>query len=198
MLEATGRVEVVAEVADGLTAIAAIKRERPDLALLDLAMPHSNGIEVFAEARRWSPETRFVVFTGTATPGALAAMVGSGVHGVFLKTGDPAELTGALPRIMAGQQVIGRRAAEIVATMKAAVALSARELQVIQAVARGATNAEIAAALGISAKTVDNHRTNLMRKLGVHSTAELVMAGVRLGILDASSAASEPDPQEDA
>ncbi len=188
MLEGSGRIEVVATAAEGLGAIVAIKREKPDIALLDLAMPNANGIEVFIEAKRWSPETRYVVFTGQVTGGAVAALVEAGVHGVFLKTGDPGELVAALPRIMAGQQVVSDGAKALMQKENAFEQPTARELQVLQAIARGGTNAAVAGALGISAKTVDNHRTNLMRKFGAHSTAELVMAGVRLGLLDPSAA----------
>ena len=185
MLEASGRVTVVAAVADGMAAIAAINREKPDLALLDLSMPHANGIEVFAEARRWSPETRFVLFTGQIGGAAAAALAEAGVGGLFLKAGDPGDLIAALPRIMTGRQVIAPAVAALIAEAEAAEALTARELQLLHGVARGATNGAIADSLGISVKTVDKHRTNLMRKLGAHSTAELVMTGVRLGLIDA-------------
>ncbi|MGG7565087.1 response regulator [Rhodovulum sp. DZ06] len=185
MLEASGRVEVVATAADGLAAIAAVSREKPDLAILDLAMPHANGMEAYLEARRWSPGTRFVLFSGALTPAAAAALAEEGVSGLFLKTGDPEELIRALPRIMQGGQVFSAAAQGLLEQAAAAEGLTARELQMLQAVARGATNAQAAETLGISPKTVDKHRTNLMRKLGAHSTAELVMTGVRLGLLQA-------------
>lgn len=183
MLEASGKVAVVATAADGLAAIAAVSREKPDLAILDLAMPHANGMEAYLEARRWSPDTRFVLFSGALTPAAAAALAEEGVSGLFLKTGDPEELIRALPRIMMGGQVFSAAAQGLMEQAAAAEGLTARELQMLQAVARGATNAQAAETLGISPKTVDKHRTNLMRKLGAHSTAELVMTGVRLGLL---------------
>lgn len=138
--------------------LGAINREKPDLALLDLSMPHANGIEVFTEARRWSPDTKFVLFTGQIAGAAAAAMAGAGVGGVFLKTGDPGDLIAALPRIMAGRQVIAPAVQALI---------------------------DAAEALRISAKTLDKHRTNLMRKLGAHSTAGLAMTAVRLGLIDA-------------
>lgn len=183
MLEGTGRIEVVAAVSDGLAAIAAIHRHRPDLAILDLSMPHANGMEAFLEARRWSPDTRFVLFTGMIAPAAAAALVDAKVGGLFLKSEPPEALVAALPKVMAGRQALSPGAEALLAAARAAEGLTARELQILQAVARGATNAEAAESLGISGKTVDKHRTNLMRKLGAHSTAELVMTGVRLGLL---------------
>jgi DNA-binding NarL/FixJ family response regulator len=86
---------------------------------------------------------------------------------------------------MTRRQVIAPAVADLIAAAEAAEALTARELQLLHGVARGATNAAIAETLGISAKTVDKHRTDLMRKLGAHSTADLVMTGVRLGLIDA-------------
>ena len=182
-LEARAGFEVVATAADGFSAIAAVKAHRPDLAVLDLAMPQAGGAEAFAEGRRWSPETRFVILTGSAMDGQIARLVEAGVGGVFLKSGDLAQMLDALPAIMAGGQRLG---AEVAARVEAAraPALSPRELQVLQAIAAGLTNAQIGARLAISAKTVDNHRTALMRKLGVHSTASLVMRAVRLRLVD--------------
>ncbi|MEM9197611.1 MAG: response regulator transcription factor [Pseudomonadota bacterium] len=173
---------VAAEATNGLSAIAAIKRHRPQLALIDLHLPRANGIEVHAEARRWSPDTRFVVLTGSATQGMLAELLCTGVHGLFLKSGAPAELSAALPRIIAGETVISAAVREAVAPAEAA-GLTRRELQVLQAIGGGASSAQISRNLGISAKTVENHRASMMRKLQVHSTASLIMSAIRRGLL---------------
>ncbi|MEM9048179.1 MAG: response regulator transcription factor [Pseudomonadota bacterium] len=175
-------ISVAAEVQDGLAAIAAIKREQPDLALIDLQLPLANGAEVHAEARRWSPQTRFVMLTGSASPQMLAELLGTGLHGLFLKSGPPSELVEALPRILAGVPVVGRAVAQIVADAESA-GLTRRELQVLQEISSGATGLQISQHLGISAKTVENHRASLMRKLQVHSTASLIMSAVRRGLL---------------
>lgn len=196
MLEASGRVAVVATVSDGLAAIAAVNREKPDLAVFDLSMPLAGGMEAYLEARRWSPDTRFVIFSGHLSPAAAATLAGAGVNGLFLKSGDPAELIRALPRIMQGGQVLSEAAERLVEEAAAAEGLTARELQMLQAVSRGATNAQAAETLGISVKTVDKHRTNLMRKLGAHSTAELVMTGVRLGLLNTEGDGAGPGPRD--
>ena len=197
MLEGSGRIEVVAAVSDGLAAISAVSRFKPDLAVFDLSMPMANGMEAYLEARRWSPDTKFVLFSGHLSPAAAATLAEAGVHGLFLKTGDPEELISALPRIMQGAQILSPGATRLVSDAQAADGLTARELQMLQAVARGATNAQAAETLGISAKTVDKHRTNLMRKLGAHSTAELVMTGVRLGLLQADGTEEPRDDDDD-
>lgn len=175
-------IAVAAEATDGLGAIAAIKRHQPQLALIDLHLPRANGVEVHAEARRWSPDTRFVVLTGSATPDMLAELLCTGVHGLFLKSGAPAELSAALPRIIAGETVIAAAVQKTTGAAEA-VGLTRRELQVLQEIGSGASGTQISQNLGISAKTVENHRASMMRKLQVHSTASLIMSAIRRGLL---------------
>jgi two-component system, NarL family, invasion response regulator UvrY len=177
-----GMVEVVAVVHDGLSAIAEIRHHQPDLALVDLNLPLAHGTQVHAEARRWSPATRFVVLTGSATPGLLAEIVETGVHGLFLKSGPPDELAAAVPRMLAGETVLGMGVAEALAQAEA-TGLTRRELQILQEIAAGSSSQRISERLGISAKTVENHRASLMRKLEVHSTASLIMAAIRRGLV---------------
>lgn len=147
-------------------------------------MPGANGLEVFLEARRWAPATRFVMLTGTVTGATLRGLVEAGLHGVLLKDGSEAEIVDAVRRVAAGETVIGASARRLMAGEAAAPELTERELAVLQAVARGHSNASAAALLGVSPKTVDSHRTSLMRKLGVHSTASLLLAAVRAGLVD--------------
>lgn len=184
LLAEIGGFEIVAEVGNGLEAISAIKRLQPDLAILDIKMPHSNGAEVFVEARRWSPGTRIVILTGISAAAMFRELVEAGVDGLFLKTGAARELAEALPRIMAGTPTIGAAAAALIRDSSASMRLTRRELQVLQAIARGESNPAIAARLGISPKTVDSHRTSLLAKLEVHSTAALVARALREGLLD--------------
>ncbi|WP_119421924.1 response regulator [Desertibaculum subflavum] len=178
---------VVGEATNGLEAISAARRLRPTLLLLDYAMPLAQGYEVFVEVRRWSPATKVIVFTGVTAQATMTSLVSHGVDGLFLKRGDAAELVSAVPRILAGEQVLSPEVAAAVAQGNGAEPPTRREMQVLALVARGMTNAEIAVQLGISAKTVDNHRTNLMRKLAVHSTAELLAYALREGYLDTST-----------
>lgn len=105
--------------------------------------------------------------------------------GFFLKRDDPSALADALPGILSGQQIISPEAADVLDKVEMTTALTARERQVLSLVARGFANREVAERLGVSAKTVDNHRTNLMRKIGTHSLAELLSYALREGLLDA-------------
>src|SRR5690606_5123704 len=101
MIEDEG-IEVVAEAANGIETIAALRQHRPQLLLLDVQMPFAGGAEVALEARRWSPETRIVVLTGITAPGKLAELVELGVDGLFPKASDNSGLYAALPRILRG------------------------------------------------------------------------------------------------
>ena len=181
LLEAIDGVEVVAEAGDGLSAIAQTKQLKPDLLLLDVTMPHAGGLAVLGEVLRWSPATRVAIVTGVSAHGTLAELRNCGAIGVLLKTASPAELDHGLRRIIAGESYVSPALSES-PLGHALAALTAREGQILSLVAQGRSAGEIATLLNISAKTVDNHRTNLMRKLDVHSAAELAALAVREGL----------------
>jgi DNA-binding NarL/FixJ family response regulator len=185
-LQAGGAIEICAIVGDGLAAIAAARLHRPDVALLDFAMPEADGLAVRAEIARWSPATRAVILTGNTAPDLLARIVASGVAGVFTK-GCPVEtvIDGVL-RVARGERVVSEAVTQVLRGAGAAAeqALTARELQVLQGIARGQTNGAIARSLGISPKTVDSHRTALMRKLEAGNAPALVLAAVRSGLIE--------------
>ena len=185
-IEAGEDFEVAAEAADGIQAIIQVKKHRPDLLVLDIAMPHSNGIEVIDEVHRWSPETKILVLTGLTTGGVLRQARQAGADGVFLKSDDIDALLGAARDIMAGWEVFSPRVREALDRPALGADLTPRERQVLQALARGDTIALIADRLGISANTADKHRTSIMRKLGVHSAGELMALAHREGLLEIS------------
>ena len=114
----------------------------------------------------------------------LAQMVAAGVDGVMLKDGSEAEIVEAVCQVRAGKTWIGASARRMLDSAQGTQALTDRELAVLQAIARGHSNVSAAALLGVSPKTVDSHRTNVMRKLGAHSTASLLLTAVRTGLLD--------------
>ncbi|OWV45327.1 RNA polymerase sigma factor, sigma-70 family [Mameliella alba] len=191
-LESPGLVEpagvkVVAEAADGLSAIAAIRQHRPSLLLLDVQMPLAGGLEVLIEARRWSPETRVVVLSGVTSPGKIGELVSCGVDGLFSKGEDNDELFGALPGILRGRRHVSEVFRRMLEEAPEVPDLSERERQVLNLVVTGRSNKEIAQILGISVKTVDRHRTNLMQKLDVHSVAQLIAYALREGLIAPTS-----------
>ena len=186
-LSAIENIEIVGSVTNGIDAIVEIRKARPHCAILDYNMPGANGLEVFLEAKRWSPETRFVLLTGSVTAQTMNALVEAGIQGLGLKDSTEAEIIELVRQVCAGKTVIGASARRLLKTSVEPVVLTDRELAVLQALARGHTNASAAEALGISPKTVDTHRTNLMRKFAVNSTASLVLSAVRSGLLDPDS-----------
>jgi len=183
-LAALDHVDIVGSAADGIQAIVEIRKTAPDCAILDYNMPGANGLEVFLESRRWSPATRFILLTGSTTPETLDMLVNSGIHGLCLKDASETEVVDIVRRVLDGATVVGASAARMMESPARALPLTDRELAVLQAIARGHTNASAAESLGISPKTIDSHRTSLMRKFSVSSTASLLVAAVRAGLLD--------------
>lgn len=183
-LAAVDNIDIVASVTNGIDAIVEIRKTTPDCAILDYNMPGANGLEVFLEAKRWSPATRFVVLTGSTTAETIDTLVRNGIHGVSLKDASETEVVDMVRKVLAGATVIGASAARLMSGPARALPLTDRELAVLQAIARGHTNASAAESLGISPKTIDSHRTSLMRKFSVSSTASLLVAAVRAGLLD--------------
>lgn len=184
ILEEISGVEIVGEAEDGIAAIALAKRLKPDLLILDVAMPHAGGLVVIGEIRRWSPATRVAVLTGIVRRVTLQQLHESGAAGLLLKSCTPRELEHGLRRIVAGEQYVAEDARALLGEKAPGVELTMRERQILSLAAQGKSNAEIAAVLNISPKTADNHRTNLMRKLDVHSAAGLMAVALREGLLD--------------
>lgn len=176
--------KVVAEAADGLTAVSVAKQFKPDLMTLDIAMPFAQGMAVYTEVMRWSPGTKVVVFTGVTSTGLLGELVKAGVKGLFTKRGDINEFERALPLIMRGGKVISSDANGILETGRETQTLTARERQILSLICDGQSTKMVAGTLSVSTKTVDNHRTNIMAKLGVKSLAELLAHALREGLLD--------------
>lgn len=178
------RFDVVAEAGNGLEAIQAVKSERPDLLLLDISMPQASGAEILADIRRWSPDTRVVVLTAVTSAGLLSSIVESGIDGLFSKASDNAELLKALPVIMQGGRHIESKLVDLIKNTAPKSDLTPRERQSLNMIVAGRTNAEIAEMMGISPKTAEKHRTNLMQKLGVHSIVELMAKALKEGLLE--------------
>lgn len=176
--------DVVAEAGDGLEAVAKVRAHKPTLLTLDIAMPYARGIEVFGEARRWSPDTKIIVFSGMTSTGLLRELADADADGIFLKRGDLEQFAKAVPRVLAGEKMISQDVMDILSQTDDAQDLTLRERQILSLVAQGHANKEIGERLGVSVKTVDNHRTNMMRKIGAHSVAELLAFALREGLLD--------------
>jgi DNA-binding NarL/FixJ family response regulator len=184
LLESIDGVRVVGEANNGVIAIALAKKYKPDLLVLDMSMPDADGLTVIGEVNRWSAATRIAVLTGIGSTGTLAQIVASGVAGLLLKSYDSERLEKAFRILVAGGDYVAEELRASLASGGVLGQLTMRERQILGLAAQGKSNAEIAALLHISAKTADNHRTNLMRKLDVHSAAELTALAAREQLLD--------------
>ncbi|MEL6915465.1 MAG: response regulator transcription factor [Pseudomonadota bacterium] len=169
--------EVLPPVMDGVAAVALARTSQPDIAILDYDMPGATGMEVMREIRRWSPKTKVVILTGRASPPLLATLKDVGADGLFLKSEEPDALRAGIASVLAGATVFPPLDVE------GKTSLSRREIQTLEGIAQGLTNPAIAEQLNISVKTVESHRSSLMRKLGVRSTASLIVSAVREGLI---------------
>ncbi|MDP5215777.1 response regulator transcription factor [Ruegeria sp. 2205SS24-7] len=182
-----GGLSVVAEAANGIESIAAVRVHRPHLLLLDVQMPLAGGTEVVLETRRWSPDTRIVVLTGISAIGKISELLDTGVDGLFSKATENAELYRALPLILRGGRHVSEYMLDLLEAAPDRVSLTDRERQTLNLIVAGRSNKEMAELLGISPKTVDRHRTNLMQKLQVHSVAQLIAFALQEGLIDPSA-----------
>lgn len=186
-LAAPDGVEVVAEVENGVEAIAQLRLHRPDLLFLDVSMPMAGGVEVLVEARRWSPETKVIVFTGITAIGRISELIQIGVDGLFSKSADSREMYAQIPVVLAGGRHVASTFEAALAEAPRPSSLTDRERQVLNLIVSGRSNKEIAEALGIALKTVDRHRTSLMQKVDAHSVAQLIAYALRENLIDPSS-----------
>jgi DNA-binding NarL/FixJ family response regulator len=177
-------VRVVAEAENGFDALAEVKRHKPDVLILDISMPLAGGAEVITDIKRWSPDTRIVILTGIDAPGLICSLLDAGVSGMFSKGAALDELYKQLPLILRGGKYIAETFVKMVERQSLNNSLTDREHQTLNMIIAGKTNREIAEIMSVSPKTVDKHRTSLMRKLDVHSIAELIAYALREGMID--------------
>ncbi len=192
LLDESGECEVVAEAADGMEAVEKAAELRPDVVVLDVSMPRLSGIEVVRRLREALPRTRILAVTAHDEEEYVLYMVKAGASGYLVKDSAASELLEAVRALHRGQGYFGPQAAKVLAeqyrhpdrkTEDPYGALTPREREVFHLVIEGRTTKEVAAVLGISVKTADNHRARVMDKLGLHNTAELVRYAARKGLL---------------
>jgi two-component system, NarL family, response regulator NreC len=188
LLEREGFV-VAGEAAEGRAAVELASAERPDIALLDINMPHFNGLNAALELARVCPSVKVMILTAHDEQQYVAEALRCGVKGYVLKDQGARDLVQAIRSVAGGALYLspGISSAAVQHRAEAPVSarLSVRERQVLQLVAEGDSTKKIAARLGISAKTVESHRCKLMRKLDIHETAGLVRYAIRSGLTPA-------------
>ena len=183
VIEAVPELHVVGKAFNGIDAISLIKRKQPDCALLDLSMPGANGLEVFQEAKLWAPKTRFAIITGISAATLFRNLYEAGIDGLFVKNTQPETITKGVLDICKGKRVISEDAMTAIKKAQENKKLTQREHEVLRALSQGLSNKEIARQFNVSPKTIDSHRTNLLRKMNVNSTAALLVSAMKTGIL---------------
>lgn len=186
LIESVPRYVCLGVVADGITAIAQCSAFEPDLLVLDVGLPGASGLEVLAEVRRSSKGTKVLVLTGQSTVGLLQATVSAKPEGIALKTASMDELRHGIAEVLSGTSWISEDVRHLLANAADVPDLTARELQILKLLVNGMSNRDIAERLSISPKTVENHRTRTMAKLGVHSRTELLNYALKNGLIDSA------------
>ena len=189
-------VDVVGDARDGVQAITQVGALQPDVVLMDVAMPGMNGIDATRVICEKYPQTRVLIVTQHDDRQYVVPLLQAGASGYILKRALGSDLITALRRAAKGEVYLDPAVSGVLvdelrhhagAPKTGAEALTPREREILQHIVAGQTNAQIAAALFLSIKTVEWHRANLMNKLGVHSGSELVLRALRLGLVEDSS-----------
>ena len=189
LLESEPGCSVIGEAANGSEAVAKAVELRPDVALLDVDMPELNGMEVTRRIREALPQTEVLALSVHDSEHVARQMIACGARGYLVKSDAGSELIAALEAVVRHKPFVSPRISPAhgfasTATAPAIADLTARERETAQLLAEGLSNKEIASRLDISVKTAETHRTNVMRKIGAHSLADVVRYAIRNGIVE--------------
>jgi len=184
VLEGEDDLQLVAEAADGDEAVAAFRRHRPDVTLMDLQMPRCGGVDAIIAIRAEFPDARIIVLTTYAGDVQALRALQAGAQGYLLKSSLRKELVDTVRGAMAGRRRIAAEVAGEIAAHAGDTPLSAREIEILRGVAAGNSNKIVAAQLGISEETVKAHMKSILAKLGANDRTHAVTIGLRRGIFD--------------
>ena len=182
--------EVCGETADGREAVTKCLQLRPDLLILDICMPNLNGLDAARQILKHIPDQKILVLTNVESEQVIRACMEAGVRGWVFKSDSTEELIAAIEQLQQNRSSFSARISNLILygylkphsdnqTVTIPAGLSAREREVVQLVSEGKTSKEIAQVLGVSVKTTETHRSNVMLKLRLHSTVDLVMYAIR-------------------
>ena len=189
LLEGLPDVEVVAEAANGRDALAAVAAHRPDVALIDIAMPELNGLEAAARMVKEAPGTRVVILSMHSGESYVAQALKVGVSGYVLKDAFSDELPVLLRSVMRGETYLSPGISkQVVDALRArldepAEILTSRQREILQLLAEGKTTKGIAHLLGVSVKTIETHRAQIMDRLDIRDVPGLVKYAIRIGLI---------------
>ena len=186
--------EVIAEAGDGREAVRLVEQYKPDVAIIDVAMPLLNGVEATRQITKRAPGTRVLVLSMHADEAYVTRILQAGATGYLLKDSADVDLLKAVSEAAQGRSFFSPAIARVMlddyvrqladrGVTDRYEALSEREREIFQLVAEAKTNKEIAALLNVSPSTVETHRAHIMEKLDLHSAAEIVLYAVRRGVI---------------
>jgi DNA-binding NarL/FixJ family response regulator len=194
LLESEPGVVVVGEAADGLEALRLATETVPDILILDVAMPKMNGIEVASRVQKLEGAPRVIILSMHTDESYIIRALAAGARGYLLKEATDEDLIPAIRSVMSGKPFFSPAVAAVLmedyvrqlqsrGLTDSYHLLTDRERQVLQLLAEGRSNKEVATLLDLGVSTVETHRANLMQKLNLHNTAEIVLYAVRKGII---------------
>lgn len=197
LLKASGKVEILGEAENGKEAVEKCRELSPDVAILDAMMPEMSGLEATKAIKEEMPGIRILILTGYEDEAYLYQIMQAGATGYVLKTADGEELDEAIQIVAGGEQYFSAAISKLMVkgyvrraqkpgdkSGKGLSDLTKREREVLKLIAEGLTNQQISDKLFISPRTVDTHRTNLIRKLDIHDLALLVRFAIEHGLVD--------------
>ena len=182
LLEDEAGINVVGEASDGAEAVLLAGQLRPDVVVMDYAIPLQNGALAARAIREKAPSTKILMLSMHAEPSYVANSREAGASGYLLKNAIDLELVDFIRRVMTEDWVADPRLDQAAFGSNANRCLSKRELEVLQHIVAGASNKEIARRLGLSVNTINVHRANIMEALNIRNTAELVVYAIRHGL----------------
>ena len=198
MLELEADFEIVGEAQDGRQAVALIQKLRPEVVLMDIAMPLLNGLEATRQVLKAVPTTKIIILSAHSDDAYVKNAIESGAMGFLLKQTSAQDVCRAIREVQKGKTFfspsISKRQDRLNpqapdrtgALKKKAAQLTSREMEVLQLIAEGKANKETASELGIGIKTVEKHREHLMEKLDIHDTAGLTRYAISAGVIESS------------
>jgi DNA-binding NarL/FixJ family response regulator len=176
--------KVVGEASNGVEAIQMANELKPQVVVMDLSMPQLDGVQATKEIVKSLPETQVLILSMHSDDNYVRNALDAGARGYLLKSAIDVDLVGAIKEVSEGKRYIGSGLKYVAHEQEDELhRLTAREKQVLQLIAQGRSNKEIAALLELSVNTVSVHRANLMEKMNIHRTAELVLFAIRKGLV---------------
>jgi len=198
LLESEEDIEVVGQASNGRQTVEMTMERKPDIVIMDIAMPELNGLEATRQIRLASPETKVLILSAHSDDAYVERMTELGAAGYLIKQTSAHRLSMAIREVYKGNtfyspSIVKKMASQNRKTIDRkgarktiSVHLTTREMEVLQLIAEGHANKQIAALLGISIKTVEKHRDHLMQKLDIHDTASLTRYAIAEGVIESS------------